>query len=109
MIQAPLPLLTQQRQTATAAQAVTPCMCPKVRSSCHLPQNTRSKGRSAWHAGKFQFGLWLSLVERLVRDQEAVGSNPTSPMMNYYVLFVSAGPLYCISANECVSCKTVGT
>ena len=27
-----------------------------------------------------QFGLWLSLVERLVRDQEAVGSNPTSPM-----------------------------
>ena len=25
-------------------------------------------------------GLWLSLVERLVRDQEAVGSNPTSPM-----------------------------
>jgi len=24
-------------------------------------------------------GLWLSLVERLVRDEEAVGSNPTSP------------------------------
>jgi hypothetical protein len=29
---------------------------------------------------KSLFGLWLSLVERLVRDQEAVGSNPTSPM-----------------------------
>ncbi len=28
------------------------------------------------------FGLWLSLVERLVRDQEAVGSNPTSPISN---------------------------
>jgi hypothetical protein len=28
-----------------------------------------------------QFGLWLSLVERLVRDQEAVGSNPTSPII----------------------------
>ena len=27
-----------------------------------------------------KFGLWLSLVERLVRDQEAVGSNPTSPI-----------------------------
>jgi hypothetical protein len=27
-----------------------------------------------------QVGLWLSLVERLVRDQEAVGSNPTSPI-----------------------------
>jgi hypothetical protein len=25
-------------------------------------------------------GLWLSLVERLVRDEEAVGSNPTSPI-----------------------------
>jgi hypothetical protein len=31
-----------------------------------------------WH----NFGLWLSLVERLVRDQEAVGSNPTSPIFN---------------------------
>jgi hypothetical protein len=26
-----------------------------------------------------RFGLWLSLVERCVRDAEAVGSNPTSP------------------------------
>jgi hypothetical protein len=25
-------------------------------------------------------GLWLSLVERYVRDVEAVGSNPTSPI-----------------------------
>jgi hypothetical protein len=29
------------------------------------------------------YGLWLSLVERLVRDQEAVGSNPTSPMKTF--------------------------
>src|SRR2546430_17467903 len=28
------------------------------------------------------FGLWLSLVERLVRDQGAVGSNPTSPILS---------------------------
>ena len=35
----------------------------------------------AWHVRlTIDFGLWLSLVERLVRDQEAVGSNPTSPM-----------------------------
>ena len=27
-----------------------------------------------------KFGLWLSLVERLPRVQEAVGSNPTSPI-----------------------------
>ena len=25
------------------------------------------------------FGVWLSLVERLVRDQEAGGSNPLTP------------------------------
>ena len=27
------------------------------------------------------FGVWLSLVERFVRDEEAVGSNPVTPMM----------------------------
>jgi hypothetical protein len=26
-----------------------------------------------------EFGAWLSLVERLVRDQEAGGSNPLAP------------------------------
>ena len=26
-----------------------------------------------------KFGAWLSLVERLVRDQEAGGSNPLAP------------------------------
>ena len=29
--------------------------------------------------GGFKIGLWLSLVERLVRDEEAEGSNPSSP------------------------------
>ena len=28
-------------------------------------------------------GLWLSLVERLPRVQEAVGSNPTSPIKEW--------------------------
>ena len=27
----------------------------------------------------FTDGLWLSLVERFVRDEEAAGSNPASP------------------------------
>jgi hypothetical protein len=27
----------------------------------------------------YQVGMWLSLVERLVRDQEAAGSNPVIP------------------------------
>ena len=26
-------------------------------------------------------GAWLSLVERLVRDQEVVGSNPAAPIL----------------------------
>ena len=26
-----------------------------------------------------KFGVWLSLVERLVRDQEAAGSSPVTP------------------------------
>ena len=30
-------------------------------------------------SGKRAFGAWLSLVERLVRDQEAGGSNPLAP------------------------------
>ena len=30
-----------------------------------------------WH-----IGVWLSLVECLVRDQEAAGSNPVTPMRN---------------------------
>ena len=30
-----------------------------------------------------KFGLWLSLVERLPRVQEAVGSNPTSPIKEH--------------------------
>ena len=48
-------------------------LCP-----CDLDENTRSKDRVRGQFG--HFGLWLSLVERLVRDQEAVGSNPTSPI-----------------------------
>src|SRR5438093_11509313 len=46
---------------------------------CYLRQNTRSN-EARWAGALFHFGLWLSLVERLVRDQEAVGSNPTSPI-----------------------------
>ena len=33
-----------------------------------------------------RIGVWLSLVERLVRDQEVVGSNPVTPTTG------SAGP-----------------
>ena len=32
-------------------------------------------------ARRDRFGLWLSLVERLPRVQEAAGSNPASPIV----------------------------
>jgi hypothetical protein len=35
-----------------------------------------------------QFGLWLSLVERLPRVQEAAGSNPASPMFSFNELVI---------------------
>ena len=40
------------------------------------------------------FGLWLSLVERCVRDAEAVGSNPTSPTPAILLCFANepSGP-----------------
>jgi hypothetical protein len=47
----------------------------------------RESGRGRWRVVWGQqrlldwglFGAWLSLVERLVRDQEAGGSNPLAP------------------------------
>ena len=49
---------------------------PDARNSCYRFLITRSIEGSVF----FSHGLWLSLVERLVRDEEAVGSNPTSPI-----------------------------
>src|SRR5213595_3791108 len=40
------------------------------------------------------FGLWLSLVERLVRDEEAVGSNPTSPIKRTWLRHERNRPHY---------------
>lgn len=37
------------------------------------------------------FGLWLSLVERLVRDEEVEGSNPSSPIEIRAGIFSIAG------------------
>src|SRR5579863_6431823 len=44
--------------------------------------------RAAVH---WRFGAWLSLVERLVRDQEAGGSNPLAPTNSFKNLQVVAG------------------
>ena len=44
-------------------------------SFCHLP----SGGESSIFLGPFNVGVWLSLVERFVRDEEVAGSNPVTP------------------------------
>jgi hypothetical protein len=56
------PKFESQKQIRISRNQMKPF--PPVRCSCHLPENTRSKGRSTWHAANL-FGLWLSLVERL--------------------------------------------
>ena len=53
-------------------------------------------------------GVWLSLVERLVRDQEAVGSNPATPTRKRQVstetcrfqLYSPYGELYAPSVRD---------
>ncbi len=40
-------------------------------------------------------GLWLSLVERCVRDAEAAGSNPASPTIQGIFRNIEAGPVLC--------------
>src|SRR6266487_2059533 len=39
-------------------------------------------------------GVWLSLVERLVRDQEVAGSNPVTPISLSYVREMSYCPVW---------------
>ena len=51
---------------------------PRARA-CYCYRNARDRCASSLLSMCEQFGLWLSLVERCVRDAEAVGSNPTSP------------------------------
>jgi hypothetical protein len=50
-----------------------------IRLNC-LPRPSKCAKYARENVNRLQCGLWLSLVERLVRDQEAVGSNPTSPI-----------------------------
>ena len=44
-----------------------------------VPDDLTPKGKWKSHVKLKEFGAWLSLVERLVRDQEAGGSNPLAP------------------------------
>ena len=34
-------------------------------------------------------GAWLSLVERFVRDEEVVGSNPVAPIFFVFFFYIS--------------------
>ena len=42
--------------------------------------NLRLLSRTIPNILRLFHGLWLSLVERLVRDEEVAGSNPVSPI-----------------------------
>ena len=64
---------------ATGSEAIFP-LAPFLgkathRSRSRLPPRDFPQISSAMTNG----GLWLSLVERFVRDEEVVGSNPASP------------------------------
>ncbi len=48
-------------------------------------------GVSPPSAGRIEFGLWLSLVERLVRVEEVQGSNPCSPTNSLQGIFRARG------------------
>ena len=45
---------------------------------------------------KYVIGVWLSLVECLVRDQEAVGSNPVARTINEVSALADASFLFCV-------------
>ena len=42
--------------------------------------------------GDHHFEVWLSLVERFVRDEEVVGSNPVAPIFLYPFLVGKEDP-----------------
>ena len=46
------------------------------------------------------FGAWLSLVERLVRDQEAGGSNPLAPTNLFKQLTAGLYGLYATNGGK---------
>src|ERR1700676_5238911 len=46
--------------------------------ACGFGAQDRARNCYTW-----DFGAWLSLVERLVRDQEAGGSNPLAPTNSF--------------------------
>jgi hypothetical protein len=71
------PLITNNGERSARAIVFLKFFNAQAAVSCYCEPNTRNSERRRLFGG--DFGLWLSLVERLVRDEEAVGSNPTSP------------------------------
>ena len=47
------------------------------------PRQPSCQGREPQDVSNDKGGLWLSLVERFVRDEEVVGSNPASPTISH--------------------------
>ena len=46
------------------------------------------------------YGLWLSLVERSVRDREVAGSNPVNPTRNEQVGGIAPPTFFCADIQD---------
>ena len=67
--------------TLVARRAERPARSPAIRSGLDPLGYARRCLSPAFHAPGSAIGLWRSLVARLVRDEEAAGSNPVSPTL----------------------------
>src|SRR6267143_1778845 len=79
-------IMISGKATAARGEEARKCTASmEIISTNYAPKSPFILGRSlAFHrcrgsACSIRRGLWLSFVERCVRDAEAVGSNPTSP------------------------------
>ena len=55
------------------------------RSSAHFERRLQLNGGKVIRPAANDVGVWLSLVEHLVRDEGVAGSNPATPTINHLI------------------------
>ena len=75
-------------------------------------QKTLAFFSSIVYNSKSHFGVWRSLVSRLVRDQEAMGSNPVTPTMRSVLVgfeypVTDTPHFYFLQSSYCNLCRGV--